>query len=115
MVKNPNGNNAMIVGVVGGGPGTGCGTRPTPTVFTRVTSFIGWIKKHMLTRLRWNGFVQLLERSDGVFFFDQNQGNSADPGGPLIVRENDTPIIYGWFFYKLTESFCQYHDLSICT
>ena len=98
----------MVIGVVSGGPGTGCGTKTTPTVFTRVTSFIGWIKKHMLgcisdcvinaPKLQWNSFVQLIERSDGVYFFDQNQGNSADPGGPLIVRENDTPIIYGWFF-----------------
>ena len=94
--KDPNDDTVMIVGIVS--VGDVCGETSTPSVYTRVTSFIGWIKKHMLTRLRWNGFVQLLERSDGVFFFDQNQGNSADPGGPLIVRENDTPIIYGWFF-----------------
>ena len=34
----------------------------------------------------------------------QNGGNSADPGGPLIALKNGTPIIYGWFFYKLTQS-----------
>ena len=94
--KDPNDDTVMIVGIVS--VGDVCGETSTPSVYTRVTSFIGWIKKHMLTRLRWNGFVQLLERSDGVFFFDQNQGNSADPGGPLIVRENDIPIIHGWFF-----------------
>ena len=98
----------MIIGIVSTGPGTGCGSRTIPTVYTRVTSFIGWIKKHMLgclsdcvitpPKLQWNGFVQLMEKSDGVSNFNQNQGNSADPGGPLIVRENDTPIIYGWFF-----------------
>ena len=98
----------MIIGIVSTEHGTGCGSRTTPTVFTRVTSFLGWIKKHMLgcisdcvitpPKLQWNRFLQLLERPDGVYVFDQNQGNSADPGGPLIVRENDTPILYGWFF-----------------
>ena len=36
--------------------------------------------------------------------FNPNQGNSADPGGPLIDLKTGKPIIYGWgFFYELTE------------
>ena len=37
--------------------------------------------------------------------FNKPQGDAADPGSAGIVREDDTPIIHGWFFfYKLTES-----------
>ena len=48
------------------------------------------------TEILQYGFVQLVSNADGVFSsFNQNQGNSADPGGPLIVLKNDIPIIYG--------------------
>ena len=107
MIKDPTVEKraVMIIGIVSGGPGTGCGTRTIPTVYTRVTSFISWIRKHMLgclsdcvitpPKLQWN----VINCTNPLSMnFNQNQGNSADPGGPLIVRENDTPIIYGWFF-----------------
>jgi hypothetical protein len=43
--------------------------------------------------------VQLEKNAEGVSSnFNQNQGNSADPGGPVIVLKNGTPIIYGLFF-----------------
>jgi hypothetical protein len=82
-----------------------------PNIFTRVTSFIVWINIMLYCELdcifppptsenlQWNGFVRLMENAGSVSSnFNQNQGNSADPGGPLIARENDTPIIYGLFF-----------------
>ena len=37
---------ARIVGVVASGPRTGCGTSSKPNIFTRVSSFLPWIKKH---------------------------------------------------------------------
>ena len=43
--------------------------------------------------------VNLEKNAAGVSSnFIQNQENTADPGGPLIVRKEGTPIIYGWFF-----------------
>ena len=43
--------------------------------------------------------VNLTKNAAGVSSnFIQDQENSADPGGPLIVLKNGTPIIYGWFF-----------------
>jgi secreted trypsin-like serine protease len=111
VTKNKIDKTVMIVGIVSKGPGSGCGTSPVPNVFTRVSSFIGWINIMLYCELdcifppptsenlQWNGFVRLMENADSVSSnFNQNQGNSADPGGPLIARENDTPIIYGLFF-----------------
>ena len=105
--KDQKDDTVMIVGIVS--LGDPCGNTLTPSVYTRVTSFIGWINIMLYCELncvyppptseslQWNGFVQLMV--DGLHSnFDQHEGNSADPGGPLIVRENDTPIIYGWFF-----------------
>ena len=47
--------------------------------------------------------VQLEKNAEGVssifnLFPNPNQGNSADPGGPLIDLKTGKPIIYGWFF-----------------
>ena len=43
--------------------------------------------------------VQLEKNAEGVSSnFNPNQGNSADPGGPLIDLTTGKPIIYGWFF-----------------
>jgi secreted trypsin-like serine protease len=108
--KNQNDKTVMIVGIVSYGPGSG--TSSVPNIFTRVTSFIVWINIMLYCELdcifppptsenlQWNGFVRLMENADSASSnFNQNQGNSADPGGPLIVRENDDrPIIYGLFF-----------------
>ena len=106
--KDQNDDTVMIVGIVS--VGDVCGTTSNPGVYTRVTSFIGWINIMLYCELncvyppptseslQWNGFVQLMVDINIGSNFDQNEGNSADPGGPIIVRENDTPIIYGWFF-----------------
>ena len=94
---------AIVVGIVSFGPGTGCGASQKPNVFTRVASYLKWIKRKMkLTSLK-NNFVRMFTDGDSSNF-NKNQGDPADPGGALIVPKDDTPIIWGFFFYKLTES-----------